>query len=88
MNQYLIGVSFTFDEDGTGFNDIPGQARQDWVWSLADDRLTTTSSSQTDQYTFFSAAKNEITFESSTATVHTRDSVQYNVTHVGKYFFD
>lgn len=87
MNQYLIGVNFTFNEDGTGFMDIPEQGREDWVWTLSEDRLKTVSDTQTDRYTFFSADQNQMTFESRTTTIHTRDSVRYSVTHVGKYFF-
>lgn len=87
MNRYLVGVNFTFNADGTGFIDIPEQGREDWTWTLGEDRLTTVSSSQTDQYTFFSADRNQMTFESRTTTLHTRDSGQYNVTHVGEYFF-
>ncbi len=88
MNQYSAGISFTLNADGTGFIEIPEQGREGWVWTLSEDRLTTISSSQTDVYTFFSADRNQMTFESRTTTAHTRDSVQYNVTHVGKYFFD
>ena len=87
MNQYIIGVSFTFHADGTGFIDVPEQSREEWVWSLSGNRLTTTTNSQTDQYTFFSADRNQMTFESSTTTLHFKDSVAYQVTHVGKYFF-
>lgn len=87
MNQYLIGVSFTFNADGTGFIDIPEEEKEDWVWTLSEDRLTTVSDAQTQQYNFFNADRNQMTFEGRTTTVHTRDSVQYNVTHVGKYLF-
>ena len=88
MNRYLIGVNFTFNADRTGFLDVPEQGREDWVWTLGEDHLTTISESQTDQYTFFSADRNQMTFESRTTTMHTKDSVRYAVTHVGKYFFN
>ncbi|MFK7814201.1 MAG: hypothetical protein AB8B59_17015 [Maribacter sp.] len=88
LNQYLIDVSFTFNVDGTGYRDIPNQDREDWVWTLSEDRLITISDSKTDRYTFFSADQNQMTFEGRTSTGHTRDSVQYMVTHVGKYFFN
>jgi len=88
LNQYFIGVRFTFNADGTGYLEIPEQERKDWRWTLSDDRLKTVSDSQTDRYTFFSADKNQMTFESRTTTLHIIDSVQYSITHVGKYFFD
>ncbi|TMM58749.1 hypothetical protein FEE95_04775 [Maribacter algarum] len=88
INQYFIDISFTFNSDGTGFIDIPEQGREDWVWTLSNNRLTTISNTQTDEYTFFSADRNEMTFESRTSTLHTRDSIEYVVTHVGKYFFN
>lgn len=87
MNQYLVGVSFTFNADGTGFVDIPEQGKEDWVWTLSEDKLTTISDSRTNVYTFFSADRNQLTFESRSTTLHTKDSVQYNVAHVGEYFF-
>jgi len=87
LNQYFVGISFTFNADGTGFIDIPEQGREDWDWTLNNNHLRTISDSQTDGYSFFSADRNQMTFESRTTTVHTKDSVQYNVTHVGKYFF-
>lgn len=88
MNQYLVGVRFTFNTDRTGFLDIPEQDREDWVWTLSEDHLTTISDLQTDQYTFFNVDKNQMTFESRTITMHTKDSAHYEVTHVGKYFFN
>lgn len=87
MNEYLIGVSFEFNSDGTGYNDIPDQGQEDWVWTLANNRLITFSDTKNAEYTFFSADRNQMTFEGRTTTVHTRDSVKYNVTHVGKYLF-
>ncbi len=88
INQYFIDISFTFNADGTGFIDIPEQGREEWVWTLSNNRLTTISDTQTDEYTFFNADRNQMTFESRTSTLHTRDSINYVVTHVGKYFFN
>lgn len=87
MNLYSAGISFAFNADGTGFIDIPEQGQENWVWTLTEDLLKTVSDTQTDRYTFFSADRNQMTFESRTTTRHTGDSVQFNVTHVGKYFF-
>jgi len=87
INQYVIGVSFTFFDDGTGFIDIPEQGREEWTWTLGNDRLTTVSDSQTDVYTFFSADRNQMNFESRTSILHTKDAIEYVVKHVCKYTF-
>jgi len=87
INQYSAGISFTFYLDGMGFIEIPEQGREDWVWTLSAEQLKTVSDTKTNRYSFFSADQNQMTFEARTTTLHVKDSVQYSVTHVGKYFF-